>query len=53
MNGGKPGRAGKNQLTLPGGAKRVVKLPSKTAFNTPAGSVLRIETPGGGGWGKA
>ena len=52
LNGGKPGRTGKNQLTLPGGGKRVVELPSKTAFNAPAGSVLRIETPGGGGWGK-
>jgi N-methylhydantoinase B len=51
--GGKPGRTGRNQLTLPGSRKRVVKLPSKTAFNAPAGSILRIESPGGGGWGKA
>jgi len=27
-------------------------LPSKVVFNAPRGSVLRIETPGGGGWGK-
>jgi N-methylhydantoinase B/oxoprolinase/acetone carboxylase alpha subunit len=31
---------------------RVTKLPSKTGFSAPAGSVLRIETPGGGGWGR-
>jgi N-methylhydantoinase B len=52
LNGGKPGRTGKNQLRMPGGGKRVLKLPSKTAFSAPAGSILRIETPGGGGWGK-
>jgi N-methylhydantoinase B len=52
LAGGKPGRPGKNQLQLPGARKRVVPLPSKTAFEAPAGSVLRIESPGGGGWGK-
>jgi N-methylhydantoinase B len=31
---------------------RVRELPSKAVFNAPRGSVLRIETPGGGGWGK-
>jgi N-methylhydantoinase B len=46
---GKPGRRGRNQLRAKG---RVTKLPSKTVFNAPAGSVLRIDTPGGGGWGK-
>jgi N-methylhydantoinase B len=51
LRGGKPGRAGKNQLRLPS-RKQVVTLPSKTSFSAPAGSVLRIETPGGGGWGK-
>jgi N-methylhydantoinase B len=52
LKGGKPGRKGRNQLRLPAGRKRLVQLPSKTAFKAPAGSVLRIETPGGGGWGK-
>jgi N-methylhydantoinase B len=51
LSGGKPGRPGKNELRLPGARKKVV-LPSKTAFEAPAGSVLRIESPGGGGWGK-
>jgi N-methylhydantoinase B len=50
LKGGKPGRTGKNELRLHD--KRGVKLPSKTAFSAPAGSVLRIETPGGGGWGR-
>lgn len=49
LKGGKPGQAGKNQLLLP---KRVVTLPSKAVFSAPPGSILRIETPGGGGWGK-
>jgi N-methylhydantoinase B len=49
LAGGKPGKPGKNQLVLKG---RVVSLPSKTVFEAPKGSILRIETPGGGGWGK-
>ncbi len=49
LDGGKPGRAGKNQLAL---GNRVVPLPSKTVFSAPRGSILKIETPGGGGWGK-
>jgi len=49
LAGGKPGKAGRNQLVLRG---RVVPLPSKTVFEVPQGSILRIETPGGGGWGK-
>ena len=49
LAGGKPGRSGRNELRAKG---LVTKLPSKTGFSAPAGSVLRIETPGGGGWGK-
>jgi N-methylhydantoinase B len=49
LAGGKPGKAGKNELILPG---RTLKLSSKAVFNAPQGSVLRIATPGGGGWGK-
>lgn len=52
LAGGKPGRAGKNQLVVPEGPRRVLTLPSKTVFNAPRGSILRIETPGGGGWGR-
>jgi len=50
LAGGKPGKAGKNRLLL---NDRVVPLPSKSAFEAPKGSILRIETPGGGGWGRA
>ncbi|HEV2176209.1 MAG TPA: hydantoinase B/oxoprolinase family protein [Terriglobia bacterium] len=50
LAGGRPGRTGRNRLELEG---RAVNLPSKAAFNAPPGSILRIETPGGGGWGKA
>ena len=49
LAGGKPGKPGKNQLILPDG--RIRKLPSKSVFTAPRGSILRIETPGGGGWG--
>jgi len=49
LAGGKAGRAGANQLTVQG---RKRKLPGKTTFSAPRGSVLKIETPGGGGWGK-
>jgi N-methylhydantoinase B len=67
LAGGKPGKAGKNELILmetrnskleirnsklktpPG---RIGTLPSKAVFNAPKGSILRIATPGGGGWGK-
>jgi N-methylhydantoinase B len=49
LAGGLAGQPGKNQLLVPG---RRQSLPSKTAFSAPRGSVLRIETPGGGGWGK-
>ncbi|MGO9273155.1 MAG: hydantoinase B/oxoprolinase family protein [Terriglobia bacterium] len=56
LAGGGPGAAGKNLLrTAPGklgGRPRVVTLPSKAVFSAPAGSVLRVETPGGGGWGR-
>ncbi len=55
LAGGKSGQAGKNQLVLPKrpfGPRRVLTLPSKTVFSAPEGSILRIETPGGGGWGR-
>jgi N-methylhydantoinase B len=52
LAGGKPGTSGKNQLIMPTGPRRVLSLPSKAVFSAPEGSILRIETPGGGGWGK-
>ena len=47
--GGHSGKQGKN--TLIQGARSIV-LSGKTSFNAKIGDILRIETPGGGGWGK-
>ncbi|MBI3404645.1 MAG: hydantoinase B/oxoprolinase family protein [Acidobacteria bacterium] len=47
--GGKSGARGKNWLIVNGRKKR---LPAKCAFYAPTGAVIRIESPGGGGWGK-
>jgi N-methylhydantoinase B len=54
LAGGEPGAAGRNTLilpSLPGRPRRSLTLPSKAVFDAPRGSILRIETPGGGGWG--
>ena len=50
LAGGGEGKTGRNYLIVAGRSR---ELPSKCAFEAPAGSHLRIETPGGGGWGKA
>ena len=50
LAGGSPGKRGKNELVRNG---KTTPLPGKCAFNAEQGSILRIETPGGGGWGKA
>ena len=47
--GGLQGALGKNEIIVKG---RVRRLPSKSTFYAPAGAVLHIETPGGGGWGR-
>jgi N-methylhydantoinase B len=49
LKGGSPGSPGKNEIVIGGKAQR---LPSKCTFRAPAGALIRIETPGGGGWGK-
>ncbi len=49
LNGGEAGKPGKNTLTRRG---RRLKLPAKTKFDARDGDVLRIETPGGGGFGR-
>ena len=49
LAGGADGAKGKNQLIVKG---RVESKPSKYNFYAPAGAVVRIESPGGGGWGK-
>src|SRR5208282_4318021 len=49
LAGGSAGATGRNTL-IRGGRRR--KLPSKISLQVESGDVLRIETPGGGGWGK-
>jgi N-methylhydantoinase B/oxoprolinase/acetone carboxylase alpha subunit len=49
LAGGEAGKPGGN--TLLRGRKRV-KVPGKANFQVVEGDVLRIESPGGGGWGK-
>lgn len=49
LQGGEAGSPGKNEVVVEG---RIQHLPSKCTIRVPAGSLIRIETPGGGGWGK-
>jgi N-methylhydantoinase B/oxoprolinase/acetone carboxylase alpha subunit len=51
LRGGEPGAAGENWL-LPGGdASGAERLPDKCTVHLRAGDVVRLVTPGGGGWG--
>ena len=51
LAGGGPGAPGENWL-LPGGDEsRAERLPDKCTIRMKAGDVLRMLTPGGGGWG--
>jgi N-methylhydantoinase B/oxoprolinase/acetone carboxylase alpha subunit len=53
LAGGEPGAVGENWL-LPGGDEsRVERLSDKCTIQLKAGDVLRMLTPGGGGWGRA
>ena len=49
MAGGLPGKAGRTTLLSDG---RVRRLASKSHFHVRAGERIRVETPGGGGWGS-
>jgi N-methylhydantoinase B len=49
LAGGSAGKHGKNVLLCKNKTKT---LPGKCALRAESGSILRIETPGGGGWGK-
>src|SRR6266446_9463133 len=49
LSGGAPGAVGKTEKIAD---VRVRGLPSKCSFYAPAGTIVRIETPGGGGWGE-
>jgi len=48
LAGGQDGRPGKNAIVRGG---KTQEVPGKCAFFAEPGTVLRIETPGGGGWG--
>lgn len=50
LAGGEPGQRGRNLLLRPDG--HVVSLGGKATLQLGAGDVLRIETPGGGGYGS-
>jgi N-methylhydantoinase B/oxoprolinase/acetone carboxylase alpha subunit len=53
LDGGKPGAPGENWL-LPGGdAQRARRLPDKCTVELAAGDVIRLVTPGGGGYGES
>jgi N-methylhydantoinase B/oxoprolinase/acetone carboxylase alpha subunit len=52
LAGGESGAVGENWL-VPGGFERLAKrLPDKCTLSLHAGDVLRMLTPGGGGWGS-
>lgn len=50
LNGGGDGAPGRAMLIAPDGV--TTELPGKCSQHAAHGSVLRLETPGGGGWGK-
>lgn len=50
LAGGKAGKKGKNWLRR---RDRVIALGSKASFKAEKGDILVVETPGGGGYGKA
>jgi N-methylhydantoinase B len=51
LAGGEDGAAGRASLTSPNGPG-VEELPGKCSRKVRAGDILRLETPGGGGWGS-
>lgn len=50
LNGGDPGAAGHTTLASQGRAR---ELPGKCSVSAHQGDIIRVETPGGGGWGTA
>jgi N-methylhydantoinase B len=49
LEGGLPGKMGKNFLIR---RKKITKIAPKASFEVRKGDSIKIETPGGGGWGK-
>jgi len=52
LQGGGDGAAGRTVVVRHGSGEEM-ELPGKCSLHLDAGDVLRIETPGGGGWGSA
>ncbi len=52
LAGGGPGAAGENWLLPAADEARAERLPDKCTVTLRAGAVLRMLTPGGGGWGR-
>jgi N-methylhydantoinase B/oxoprolinase/acetone carboxylase alpha subunit len=53
LAGGEPGAVGENWLLPQGDESRAERLLDKCTIRLRAGDVLRMLTPGGGGWGVA
>jgi N-methylhydantoinase B len=49
LQGGQAGSPGRTAVTLPNA--HPTELPGKTSLRLPAGTLIRLETPGGGGFG--
>lgn len=49
LQGGEPGQPGLNRVISDGRSRRI---PAKSSHHLKAGDRIRIETPGGGGWGE-
>jgi N-methylhydantoinase B len=53
LAGGAPGQPGRNVLVRAGKEEQEEELPSKFSVRVAPGDQLRVETPGGGGWGNS
>lgn len=53
LAGGGPGAVGENWLVPAGDESQAERLPDKCTVQLAAGDVLRMLTPGGGGWGPS
>jgi N-methylhydantoinase B/oxoprolinase/acetone carboxylase alpha subunit len=53
VDGGEPGAPGENWLLPQGDESRAEPLPDKVTVELRAGDVVRVRTPGGGGFGLA
>jgi N-methylhydantoinase B/oxoprolinase/acetone carboxylase alpha subunit len=53
LAGGEPGAVGENSWLRGGDEARAEPLPDKCTVQLAPGDVLRVRTPGGGGWGPA